>query len=116
MDLRPASTVAFSVPALIAEKAVRTRIPPACSSGAGTSYAATSPGFHIFQQSAHSTPLHERMEFRGGIRVGLAAQERLNQYRQLARSFIPGAVFDHHLALRGKRRQSSLAAQLRPAQ
>ena len=33
------------------------------------------PGFHIFQQSAHSMPLHQGMELRRGMRVPLAAQQ-----------------------------------------
>jgi hypothetical protein len=61
------------------------------------------PGLHIFEQSAHLMSLHQRMELLRGMRVPLAAQQGVNERRQLARSFIPGAIFHHRLALRRQR-------------
>ena len=54
-DFELNSSVARSVPALIAEYCVRTRIPPGRSSGAGTSYVDTSPDFLSVKSASMSS-------------------------------------------------------------
>src|SRR6266436_3275653 len=86
-DFELSSSVARSVPALIAEYWVRTRRPPGRSSGAGTSYVDTSPDF-LSVISASMDSCNSRA---GYVSSQLASQEFLLGNNSASRDS-PGAV------------------------